>query len=465
MLRLMLALAALFALAAPASAKPLTAAESAAIDQLVTDTLKETGVPSASVAVVRGGEIVLARAYGKASETIPQARPDLPYQIASISKQFTAMGLLLLEDDGKLSLDDKVSKWLPGVSGGDKITIRRLLSHTAGLQDYWPQDYMFAAMEQPTSPQGIVDRWGRKGLDFDPASQWQYSNTGYVVAGMILEKAAGEPLMAFLKRRLFDPVGIAPLHQDDTFTPAFPAGYSRYALGPVRLSPKPARGWMFATGMLSMTARDLAKWNIARLNRSHFPAEDWIEQERPILRHDAATNGYGLGISHTLTRQRWLISHTGGAVGFFSRNNVYPDSRASITVLTNADFSSSINTIAEGIEKIVLGSPTPAAATAETPRIEDVRALYASIVAGTPDRSKMTSNLAYFFTPTVLGDFRSSLAPLGEPAVELLGAPGLRGGFVGRAYALKYPNGRTLELSTYAEPGANGRWEQFLIGE
>lgn len=464
MLRTLLLLLAL--VATPAAAKPLSAAETAAIDKLVTDTLQETGVPSASISIVRGGEIVLVKAYGKASETIPRARADLPYQIASISKQFTTMGLLLLEDEGKLSLDDTVSKWIPDVSGGDRITIRRMLSHTAGLQDYWPQDYMFAAMTRPVSPQGIVDRWGKKGLDFDPATQWQYSNTGYVVAGMILEKAAGEPLMAYLKRRVFDPVGIAPLNQDDTFTPAYPAGYTRYALGPVRLAPKPARGWMFATGMLSMTAADLAKWNIARLNRAHFPAEDWIEQERPVLRHDAATNGYGLGISSTLTRERRILSHTGGAVGFVSRNNVYPDSRAAITVLTNADFSNAINDIAAGIEKIILGAPTPPAAEAETPRVEDARALYASIVAGRPDRSKMTANLNYYFDARVLGDFRSSLAPLGAPvAVELSGSPRLRGGFVGRSYALRFAGGRSLDLSTYAEPGPNGRWEQFLISE
>ena len=134
------ALLSALALALPAAAQPITAAEQARIDQLVTKTLTDTGVPSASIALVRDGRIVLARAYGTASPSIPQARPDLPYQIASNSKQFTAMALLLLENEGKLSLDDKVSKWLPGISGGDRIALRQLLSHTAGLQDYWPQD-------------------------------------------------------------------------------------------------------------------------------------------------------------------------------------------------------------------------------------------------------------------------------------------------------------------------------------
>ena len=444
----------------PPLSQPITRGELAQIDQLVTETLQETGVPSASIAIVRDGRIVLTKAYGKANEALP-ARSDLPYQIASISKQFTAMGLLLLEDEVKLDLDDTVAKWLPGISRGDQITIRQLLSHTAGLRDYWPQDYMLPAMERPTRPQGIVDRWARQRLDFPPGDDWQYSNTGYIVAGMILEKAAGEPLMAFLKRRVFAPAGVTALNQDDTFRPGFPRGYSRYALGPVRPSPVPARGWMFATGMLSMSAPDLAQWNIARMNRAIFPADNWVEQEKPVIRSDGTTNGYGLGVSRTHTRLRRIISHTGGAVGFFSRNNVYPDSRASITVLTNADFSNAINTITQGIEKIVLGAPP--APSNEPPRTEDAKALYAEIVHGTLDRRKLTANLNHYFDARTLGDYRSSLAPLGEPVIELAGPPNLRGGFVGRSYSVKYRGGRTLSLSTYAEPGANGRWDQFIV--
>ena len=458
MYRFILALSAF--VATPLVAQPLTAAEVAAVDRLVTTTLGETGVPSASIAVVRGGKFVFAKAYGKASETIPAARPELPYQIASISKQFTAMGLLLLEDEGKLSLDDTVAKWVPDVSGGGTITIRQLLAHTAGLQDNWPQDYSFPAIEKPTTPQGIVEGWAKKPLDYVPGTRWQYSNTGYVVAGMILEKAAGEPLMTFLKRRVFDPAGIVGLNQDDTNTPAFPAGYKRNALGPVRLATVPGRGWMFASGMLSMSAPDLAKWNIARLDRAIFPADDWVESERPVLRSDGSTNGYALGVYNQLVRERRVISHGGAAVGFLTQNYVYPDSRAAITVLTNADFSGASGKLVEGIEKIVLGAP--AATPGETERIEDAQALYAALVGGTLDRSRLTDNLNHYFTAETLGDYRSSLAPLGPPAIEITRPPRLRVGFVNRVFTLKYP-GRTLSLSTYAEPGPNGRWEQFMI--
>ena len=132
---------ALVALALPlqpvlAAAQPLQPTEVSAIDAAVTKALKDTGVPSAEVAVVRGGELVLSRAWGRPSESILQADANLPYQFASNSKQFLAALLLLLEDDGKISLDDKVSKWLPELPSGDRIVVRQLLSHTSGLQDF-----------------------------------------------------------------------------------------------------------------------------------------------------------------------------------------------------------------------------------------------------------------------------------------------------------------------------------------
>src|SRR5690349_3760715 len=358
MLRYAPALLALVSL--PVAAQPLTQAQVDQIDQLVAKTLADTAVPSTEIAIVRDGRLVLNNAYGKANEGLP-ARPDLPYQIASNSKQFTAMALLLLEDEGKLSLDDPVSKYIPGITEGDRITIRQLLAHESGLQDFWPQDYSFIDMERPTTPQHIVDKWAKKPLDFQPGTRWQYSNTGYVVAGMIAEKVSGEPLLTYLHRKIFDPLGMTSVRdQDDTNTPAFPAGYHRNALGPVRVAQQPGRGWLYAAGELSMTAADLAKWDIARMNRALIPASDWVEQETPVLRSDGRTNGYGLGVYNHYARERRIISHGGEAVGFLTQNTVYPDTRDAIVVFTNADFSGATGTLTEGIEKIALDSPEPA---------------------------------------------------------------------------------------------------------
>src|SRR5690349_14019261 len=461
MLRYAPALLALVSL--PVAAQPLTQAQVDQIDQLVAKTLADTAVPSTEIAIVRDGRLVLNNAYGKANEGLP-ARPDLPYQIASNSKQFTAMALLLLRDEGKLSLDDPVSKYLPGITEGDKITTRQLLSHESGLQDFWPQDYSFADMEQSTTPRHIVDKWAKKPLDFQPGTRWQYSNTGYVVAGMIAEKVSGEPLLTYLHRKIFKPLGMTSVRdQDDTNTPAFPAGYKRNALGPVRIARQPGRGWLYAAGELSMTAADLAKWDIARMNRSLIPARDWVEQETPVLRTDGRTTGYGLGVYNVLSRERHVVAHTGEAVGFLTDNTVYPDTKDAIIVFTNADFSGAMGTITQGIEKIVLNSPEPAL-TNETDRATDVRSVYDMVVSGKLDRSKFTDNLNYYFNPTTLGDYSSSLAPLGQPtSFESSGPPRLRGGFVNRNFTIHYSGGKDLTLVTYAEPGANGRWEQFMI--
>ena len=461
MLRVSAALLAL--LASAASAQPLTQAEVSQIDQLVTKTLSDTGVPSAEIAVVRGGKLVLSKAYGKANEGLP-ANPGLQYQIASNSKQFTAMAILLLRDEGKLSLDDHVSKFIPGITEGDSITIRELLSHESGLQDFWPQDYSFADMEKPTTPQHIVDKWAKKPLDFQPGTRWQYSNTGYVVAGMIAEKVSGQPLLTYLHRKIFDPLGMTSVRdQDDTNTPAFPAGYKRNALGPVRIAQQPGRGWLYAAGELSMTAADLAKWDIARMDRSLIPPRDWAEQETPVLRTDGRTNGYGLGVYNIYQRERHVINHGGEAVGFLTQNTVYPDTRDAIIVFTNSDFSGTSGTLTTGIEKIVLNSAEPALAN-ESDRAADVRAVYDMIVTGQVDKGRFTDNLNYYFNPATLGDYRTSLAPLGPPtSFESLGPPRLRGGFVNRNFTIHYSSGKDLTLITYAEPGTNGRFEQFMI--
>ncbi|WP_347091000.1 serine hydrolase domain-containing protein [Sphingomonas parapaucimobilis] len=447
---------------APLLAQALTPAETQKIDALVTKTLADTGVPSASIAVVRGGRIVLAKAYGKQFEgQTGRADPKLPYQIASVSKQFTAAAILLLADEGKLSLDDTVSKYVPGVTDGDKITIRQLLSHTSGLRDYWPQDYSFKAMATPTTPQGIVDRWAKAPLDFKPGTQWQYSNTGYVVAGMIVEKVSGQPLLQFLQTHVFQPLGIRALDQDKAIGPGFPQGYLRHALGPVRVEKPAAPGWLYAAGELSMSAEDLAKWDIARMNRTLLPPKDWAEQETPVNLTDGSNTGYGLGVGIAVTNGHRMIEHSGEAVGFLTENIVYPEDKAAIVVEVNAWFADAQNRIAKGITDIIL--PPSKTGDADATALDRTKAVYAQLQAGHLDRALLTEDAAYYFTPTTLADYRTSLSPLGAPTkIEQAGRTRLRGGFVNRSYRVTYP-GRTLRISTYAEPGTNGKIEQFLV--
>lgn len=451
----------LIALPAATHAQALSPAEAARVDQMVTTALAESGAPSASIAIVRGGEIAYAKAYGKQSETSRAPVTSAPYQIASISKQFTAAALLLLEDDGKLSLDDTVAKYIPGISGGDRITLRQLLSHTSGLQDYWPQDYSFKAMSAPTTPQGIVDRWAKKPLDFQPGEQWQYSNTGYVVAGMIVEKVSGQPLLDFLKVRIFKPLGITAYDQDLAIGSMFPQGYGRAALGPLRPVTPAAHGWLFAAGELSMSATDLAKWDVARMNRIVLSADDWTAQETGVRLTDGSDTGYGLGVTIGKANGRRLIEHSGEAVGFLSENMVFPDDKAAVVVLTNTWSSGVYHTLAQKLVPIAL--PAAAADPAEANSLALVKRVYAQLQAGQLDRSLLTEDANFYFDDRNRADFRTSLAPLGAPKdVVAVGKSSLRGGFVSRRFRVVYPD-RALNVSTFFEPGANGRIEQFLV--
>ena len=184
----------------------------ARIDRIAAQVLEQRGIPSASIAVVDHGKLVYTHAYGYArladgSAPAETATPDMRYSIGSISKQFTATAILLLQEQGRLSLDDAVGKYIPGLTRGDEVTIRQILSHTSGYQDYWPEDYLMTPMMKPETAQQIVDTWAKKPLDFEPGTQWQYSNTNYVIAGLIVEKVSGEKLMDFLERTHLSPAG------------------------------------------------------------------------------------------------------------------------------------------------------------------------------------------------------------------------------------------------------------------
>ena len=282
-------------LTGPVVAEPLTTEQKLEIDSAVARILNAGDVPSASIAIVTDGKLDYARAYGDQRLDGTTATTTARYPIASISKQFTAAAILLLVEDGKLSLDDKVSKYLPKLTGADTITIRELLGHTSGIRDYWPQDYSFEEMTKPTTPKAILDHWAKAPLDFAPGSKRQYSNTGYTAAGLIAEIVAREPLHSFEQRRLFRPLGMNVVLAATGLSAGDARGTTRYALGPVRPAFGEGAGWAFAAADLAMSPSELAKWNIARLTRAVFKPESWQLQETNVAPADAGLK-YGLGV-------------------------------------------------------------------------------------------------------------------------------------------------------------------------
>ena len=443
----------------PAHGQPLAADVASRIDAAVQEVLTRSGAPSASVAVVQGGSLVYEKAYGSARLGPPPvgATTTMRYSIGSISKQFTAAAVLLLAEDGQLSLDDRVSKWFPELTRANEITLRQLLSMTSGYQDYWPQDYVMPDMLKDTTPAAIMKGWAQKPLDFEPGTRWQYSNTNYVIAGQIVERVAGQPLFAFLRARVFTPLKMnsvvdtdqAPLGATD------PMRYLRYALAPPREAPKEGKGWMSAAGELAMTASDLARWNIALMNRAVLKPSSYLELEREALLTNGGPTGYGLGVSVAMAGARRRISHGGEVSGFTAQNDVYPDDKAAIVVLVNIDANNASGQIASRISSALF-----ATASDSTAAVDQARGIFTGLQQAEVDRSLFTANMNAYFTPQALRDFADSLGKLGAPASFTQAAQNLRGGMVFRRFAVT-AGGRNLTVTAFYMP--DGKIEQFLI--
>lgn len=436
----------------------------AKIDAAAEQVLTKTGVPSASVAIVEGGAIVYTQAYGKAKLDPPvNATPSMRYSIGSISKQFTAAAILLLEQQGKLSIDDPVSKYIPDLTRANEVTIRMLLSHTSGYQDYWPEDYLMPPMAKATTAQYIMDTWGKKPLDFDPGTKWQYSNTNYVIAGRIVEQISGMPLMEFLQQNVFKPLDMRAVWNSDAqkLGDTDAEGYIRYALGPLRPAPKEGQGWMFAAGELAMPAYDLAQWDISIMNRSLLDQKSYDQMFAPVFLKNGENSNYALGLFVRDTNGTVAYEHSGEVSGFVSENVVFPQKKAAIAVLTNQDASPAAGGIARALTPLVVGASgaeSPEAAAAE----KQAREIFAGLQQGKIDRSLFTDNCNAYFGQQALDDFKSSLAALGEPSSFKQNADELRGGMTFRLFAVEFANSpQKLRVTTYTMP--DGKLEQYLV--
>jgi len=430
------------------------------VDRIAAQVLETTGVPSASIAVVQHGKLVYTHAYGSArvatatSPAVP-ATPEMRYSIGSISKQFTATAILLLQEQGKLNLDDQVGKYIPGLTRGNEVTIREILSHTSGYQDYWPEDYVMTTMKGPETAQQIIDVWGKKPLDFEPGTQWQYSNTNFVIAGRIVEVVSGEYYWDFLGEHIFRPLGMKSVWNSDQkkLGEVDATPYVRNALGPLRVAPKEGIGWMFAAGELAMTPHDLALWDQSLLARSILKPESYQQMFSEVKLKSGQGTQYGLGVEVRQRSGHRSIEHSGEVSGFVSDNEVLIDDGTAVVVLTNQMAVNAAGTIAQLTAPLVAGYPL----TAPEQQALDI---YHGLQQGRIDRSLLAPNLSDYFTPEAVADFQSSLAPLGEPLSLRQTSSELRGGMTFRAFDIVYP-GRRLELTTYTYP--DGKLEQYLI--
>jgi len=435
--------------------------ESQKIDAIVEQVLAETAAPSVSLALVKDGRVAYVKAYGNARlDPATPARPEMHYSIGSVSKQFLAAAILLLAEDGKLSLDDPVARYLPDLTRANEVTIRELLSHTSGYQDYYPLDYVAPFMLMPVTASEILDRWARKPLDFEPGTRWQYSNTNFVAAGSIVERVAGTPLMAFLEARIFKPLDITdaldlaqhPLRASDA------AGYTRFATASVRPVPPEGPGWLFAAGELGLTARDLALWDISLMDHKLLKPASFDAMTTPVRLKNGAPTDYGLGIAIANADNHPKLAHGGAVSGFVTENTVWPDTRAAIVVFANLDGSSAPGRISNQIAPLLVTRGLDPNASSE---LEQARHIFADLQQGKIDRSLLTADADAFFTTQVLADAEASLKPLGAPESFSQTSVELRGGMTYRHFQITCKGKPPLHLSTFTTP--EGKLDQYLI--
>jgi len=285
-----------------------------------------------SVLVARGDKVVLSKGYGSANlEWGLPNDPTTKFRLGSVTKQFTAAAILLLEERGKLKIDDPVKAYLPDAPAAwDKVTIYHLLTHTSGIPSFTSFPDYRTSEATPSTPEQLVARFRDKPLEFGPGEKWNYSNSGYVLLGYILEKASGEEYAKFIKKNIFDPLGMNDSGYDSnsTIIPHRAAGYEPGSNGPVNTS-YIHMSIPFSAGALYSTTEDLLRWERGLFGGKLLSAASLEKMTTPYK------NDYAFGVGVITKEGVKEIVHGGGIEGFSTYLAYYPSDKLTVVVLCN----------------------------------------------------------------------------------------------------------------------------------
>lgn len=295
--------------------------------------------PGAAVAIIDHGKLTYEKGYGIANlEYAIPIQPETIFHVASVSKQFTAMAVVLLEEDGKLSLDDDVHKYLPELPDyGHKITIRNLLQHTSGIRDQWQTLGLagWSLEDVITQDQILRMLFRQKELNFTPGTKHVYSNGGFTLLAEIVTRVGGKPFPEFCAERIFVPLGMTHTHFHQDLTQLVPGRAYSYHKNGNSYAASPLNYANVGATSLFTTAGDLVKWlDNFREPRVGGAVAIARLQEQCVL-SDGSKIDYGLGIGLGVYRGLRTISHGGGDAGFRSLVLWFPDQQLGIAVVSN----------------------------------------------------------------------------------------------------------------------------------
>jgi CubicO group peptidase (beta-lactamase class C family) len=355
--------------------------------------------PGCALGIARDGSMIYSKGYGLASvELGVPIRPATVFDIGSVSKQFTAMSVVLLAQDGKLSLDDEIQKFIPEIPRYARpILIRHLLHHTSGLRDYIDiLGWSGISDESVTTDQDALDAIARqKALNFEPGAEFLYSNSGFFLLSVIVQRAGGESLREFARKRIFQPLGMSHTQYVDRHDMIVPGKAGSYADGENGGFALALANWeQTGDGAVNTTVEDLVNWDRNfRTGTVGGPAAIKELETQGVL-NDGSSIAYALGLRIDTYRGVRQVSHGGSWAGFRAQLSRFPDPKVAIFTLCNLS-SSAPAALTNAVADLVLNLG-PAAGTAPA----------RPILVGIPGRDELTGLAGIYHSDELLADWR-----------------------------------------------------------
>jgi D-alanyl-D-alanine carboxypeptidase len=428
----LLASCALFTLAAPPSyvqaaeeTLALRPALRARLDAFVTAESGKTtvGAPAVSAAVVENGRLVYEGAAGLAdvAKRLPTT-PATRFRIGSVTKLFTAISIMQLVERGQIGLDDKLLRYLPHAPHAETVTVRELLNHTSGIPNYLDAAFAKGSVLAPATPQALLATVASKPLGFAPGTRYEYSNTGYVLLGLIVESLSGTSLPKYERAHILAPAGMS---ETDFGVPGpgapLAVGYDDETGAPSQAFDP---SWLYAGGDAVSTARDLARFDIALMSGKLVAPQTLVLMQADPVATGEGKERNGLGISIVPFGPQTFVGHHGGLPGFESDDEMLLDRHAAIVILGNSlgfrtsylmsDFLAALfpaafaAALAEAKAEIVEIAPGEDLAVSAP-----LRRTLGDLQHGTIDRTALSSRMNDALTPQKLANIAGLLRPAG----------------------------------------------------
>ena len=307
------------------------------VDTYLESQMREHRIPGLTLKIIRDGKTIKTAAYGLANvELNVRAKPETVFEIGSITKQFTAAGILLLAQEGKLSVDDKISKYLKDPpEAWANVTIRHLLTHTSGIKSYTGLDG-FQIWRHLTQEQ-FIKAIGKEAMEFQPGDSWKYCNTGFNLLGYIIENVSGRNYWDFMAERVFHPLDMQTTTNRllSLVIPNRASGYEQTKQ--VWMNRDCDLTEVFSAGAIVSTAGDLAKWSAALDGDRLLNAASKEQMWTPVKLNDGKTRKYGFGWNVDAVEGHKNIGHSGSTSGFSASIQRFPDDHLAVIILTNTD--------------------------------------------------------------------------------------------------------------------------------